>query len=468
MGRPERPIDAAAGPVAAFACDLRKLRAAAGNSIYREMARVALFSPSVLSSAASGHRLPTLQVALAFVQACGGDRSEWELRWHAVAGRTAVVPVPRQPIAQASRTGSGEAGWIAVADPVDVLPPPAQLPMGPTELVGRDAELAIGRQLLAPSVGGSAPLVISGPAGVGKTAFALRLANELAADLPDGQLYADLDADEPGADSPDRIAEGFLRALGVPPTLIPVDRTQRTGLCRSLLARRRVVVLLDGACSERQLRPLLSQGPHCRVLVTSCARLLGLDGVRRMELGVLPRAGSMAMMGVLAGGKRMQAERAAGGRLAELCGDLPLALNIVGKRIAAAPERTIADVTRQLADRPRLLDRLHVGDVSLRERFGTAHEGLEPLARLAFHRLGQDSAKRVTPYGMARTLQISVVSAEDVLESLVDAGLLQRATIVGQYLVPPLAWLFAAERPDPRRRPVGVFMTARPVARATG
>ncbi|MGV9617091.1 helix-turn-helix domain-containing protein, partial [Nocardia xishanensis] len=81
MGRREKPIDIRSGPVAAFAGDLRKLRAAAGNPSYRQLASAALYSPSVLSDAAGGHRLPTLPVALAFVRACGGDPAEWERRW---------------------------------------------------------------------------------------------------------------------------------------------------------------------------------------------------------------------------------------------------------------------------------------------------------------------------------------------------------------------------------------------------
>src|SRR5688500_18739158 len=87
MGRPERPLDKTTGPIAVFAHDLRLLRTRAGNPSYRELARKALFAPSVLSSAASGHRLPTLAVTLAFVSACGGDRVEWERRWRGIAGQ---------------------------------------------------------------------------------------------------------------------------------------------------------------------------------------------------------------------------------------------------------------------------------------------------------------------------------------------------------------------------------------------
>src|SRR5439155_6133316 len=85
MGRPERPLDRTNGPIAAFAHDLRALRKLAGNPSYRQLARTALYAPSVLSHAASGHRLPTLQVTLAFVAACGGDRATWERRWRKVA-----------------------------------------------------------------------------------------------------------------------------------------------------------------------------------------------------------------------------------------------------------------------------------------------------------------------------------------------------------------------------------------------
>src|SRR5438067_1200197 len=95
MGRPERPVDASSGPIPAFAHDLRVLRRRAGNPSYRELASKALFSPSVLSSAAAGRRLPTLAVTLAFVSGCGGDVGAWERRWRETADQAGVTAAVR-------------------------------------------------------------------------------------------------------------------------------------------------------------------------------------------------------------------------------------------------------------------------------------------------------------------------------------------------------------------------------------
>src|SRR5512139_1991592 len=193
MGRPEKPIDASGGPVAAFASELRRLRACAGNPTYRDMARSALCSPSVLSSAASGHRLPTLPVTLAFVAVCGGDREAWRRRWLEISGQVQPEAV-RRPRQRNLTTGVG-------------LPPPAQLPLRPGGFVGRVDEL---RHLSRPS---TAPIVVSGPVGVGKSAFALNYADQIAAEMIDGRLYADLG---PPALDLQAVLTGFLLALGIP------------------------------------------------------------------------------------------------------------------------------------------------------------------------------------------------------------------------------------------------------------
>ncbi|GAA4428714.1 hypothetical protein GCM10023148_32830 [Actinokineospora soli] len=233
MGRPEKPVDSEGGVVAAFASELRALRAQAGNPTYRDMARTALYSSSVLSSAASGRRLPTLKVALAFVAACGGDRETWRRKWLIAADAHPAEqpePVPRPP-----------------------LPRPAQLPMRPRGFVGRDEELA------GLSGQGSTPVVITGPVGVGKSELALRHAHDLAATTVDGQLYADLDPLPPGPAGAEALLVDFLAALGVPAASLPESLHQRAGLYRSVLAERRLVVLLDNVRDERQVRPLLAE-----------------------------------------------------------------------------------------------------------------------------------------------------------------------------------------------------------------
>ncbi len=453
MGRPERPLDGSTGPIAAFAHDLRVLRNRAGNPSYRELARTALFAPSVLSSAASGHRLPTLAVTMAFVSACGGDRAAWERRWRSVAGQTGSGVEVREERPAAPATAEIPADGAQVpASGVIHLARPAQLPMGSRTFVGREGDLTGAAEMIGATGPVKVPLLVSGPIGVGKTAFALRLAEEVAADFPDGQLYADLSNSGTGGRSANGIVRGFLRALGVPAHLVPDDPMQRIGLYRSLLAERRLFVLLAGVSDEGQVRPLLGQAPHSQVVVTSRARLLGLEDTNRVELDTFSRKESLALIGRIAGPGRVRAEQDATDTIAELCGDLPLAVNIVGRKIAARPEWAIAYTAGQLADRERLMDSLSVGDVNVRDRFSSAYEHLSPAGREAIHHFGQSGAGWTTSIGIAAAMGIMIETADELLESVVDAGLLQRANVAGRYAVSRLVSAFAAERqrePDP-------------------
>lgn len=436
-------MDASSGPIAAFANDLRELRNRAGKPSYRELARRALFAPSVLSSAASGHRLPTLAVTVAFVSACGGDRVAWERRWRAVAGQVGVATEARETTGHPERP-LDLTQVQAVMQAATQLARPAQMPMGSSTFVGRKKDLADALERIGPAAGPvKMPLLVSGAIGVGKTAFALRLAEEVSADFPDGQLYADLSTCGTDRQATAAIVQGFLQALGVPAHLVPEDPEQRIGMYRSALAQRRLFVLLANVRDEYQVRPLLGPAAHSQVVVTSRARLLGLDDTRRITLQTFTRAESLALVGQLAGTARVQAEYDATDTIAELCGDLPLAVNIVGRKIAARPEWAIAYTAGQLADRDRMMDSLSVGDVSVRDRFLAAYRMLTPTGQQAIHHLGASGAGWTTAIALASAMGISVDAADELLESLVDAGLLCRGQVAGRYSVSRLVSVFA-------------------------
>jgi hypothetical protein len=444
MGRPERPLDGTGGPITEFARDLRGLRRRAGNPSYRELARKALFAPSVLSTAASGHRLPTLPVTLAFVTACGGDRPAWERRWRRVAGEVGGAGAAAVPEAREDPPPEAEPAdpW-PLARVMSNLARPAQLPMGSSTFVGRGQALAGAAMLVGRPGPVRLPLMIGGPIGVGKTALALRLADVVSSEFPDGQLYADLGGCEPGTRSTFQIMRGFLRALGVPAPLVPDDAIQRIGMYRSLLAQRRVFVLLENVGDESQVRPLLARAAHSQVVLTSRARLLGLDDAHRVDLDAFARHESLELVGRLVGAERVEAEYAAASAVAEICGDLPLAINIVGRKIAARPEWALAHTAGLLADRDRLIDSLSVGDVNVRDRFSAAYEELSPPGRQAVHQLGLAGAGWTTAVALATALDVAVDEADDALESLVDAGLLTRASVAGRYRVSTLVGAFA-------------------------
>jgi len=388
---------------------------------------------------------------LAFVTSCGGDPATWERRWRLVA-RHGVEAQPRGtgPAPTAPPPPSVPAPAQADTGPTQRGPfprrvtRPAQLPLGPTIFVGRDPELSSAFRITKPTGQMKIPLMISGPVGVGKTAFALRLADGVAAEFPDGQLYADLGLDGPGSPSPDTVMSGFLRALGVPASLIPEDRLQRIGLYRSLLAERRLFVLLENAYDESQVRPLLSQSSHTQFVVTSSARLLGLDGMHRIDLAPLSRQESVTLLGCLTGPDRIQTEDEAADAIAEVCGDLPFALNIIGRKLAARPERTVGHIAALLADRTRLMDIFTVGDVTVRERYASAYQLLPALCRRTIQQLGRLGKRWATAMGLASAMDMSIDSAEHVLESLVDTGLITRADAAGRYGISTLVSVFAA------------------------
>jgi hypothetical protein len=425
MGRPEKPVDVSGGAVAAFARDLRQLRALAGNPTYRDMAGRALFAPSVLSSAASGRRLPTLQVTLAFVAACGGDTAAWRRRWLELTGD---LTAGRRPAGQSNARRPG-------------LPRPAQLPLRPRGFVGRTGEL---RRLRGPA---TAPVVISGPVGVGKSALALQYAHDIAADMHDGQLYADLGLLPRGEAGAQAVLSGFLQALGVPAERVPDAADQRAGLYRSLLAGRRLVVLLDNVCNERQVRPLLAETPHSVTIMVSRNPLLGLRDVRRIRLDVLPRTDSIAMIAA-AVPAAAAAEPDECDWLAELCSDLPLALDIAARKLVVRAHLPLRRVTRRLSRPGDVLDWLCIGDLSVRESLSMAYLQLSIQARALVQRLAWLPTERPmvwvagrgpdSPEPASIDLVEDGLATDELIDELAEAGMLRHTGHPGAYRLDPL------------------------------
>jgi|GEM_PF-2788913 len=499
MGRPEKPVDISGGAVAEFASRLRRLRIDAGSPTYRVMARTALYSASVLSSAANGHRLPTLQVALAYAEACGGDREEWRRRWLQAAADSGTPLVPAaavpatgpaapatSPAAPAAHTpptphtrppaaawpyaalpqhtpspppasahtppyasahppyapphaaDAPRAGALQTPHPSPAfvpLPVPRQLPPRPQGLVGRVEELA--RLGTAPA----GPVVVCGPVGVGKSELALHHAHNLAPAMPDGQLYAVLGPVPPGGYDVGALLGQFLAALGVPAERIPAGVDQRAGLYRSLLAQRRVLVLLEDVHCERQVRPLLGDSATSTTIVVGRASLLGLRGVRRIRLEPLPRADSIALV-TRALPERAQADPAGADRLAELCGDLPLALDIATRKLLAHPEMSLRWAVGRLGHPEALLDWLSIGDLCMREVLNSAHLQLGDDASDLLDRLVN------LPHLELRADESVLAGCDRLIDELVEAGMLRPTERLGGYRLDPLARAFAADR-DP-------------------
>nr|WP_062330614.1 BTAD domain-containing putative transcriptional regulator [Herbidospora sakaeratensis] len=304
---------------------------------------------------------------------------------------------------------SGEARRVAV---------PAQLPPAAADFTGRDRQsAALGAALKS---GGGIVQIVAGRAGSGKSALALHVAHQVADAFPDGRLYAELRGMTAAPADPGEVLGRFLKALGVTPDALPESTGERADLYRTLLAGRRTLVVLDDAGTEQQVRPLLPGGAAA-VLITSRNRLGGLSGVRRTDLDVLEPDEARELMARIVGAERVAAEEEVAREIVELCGRLPLAIRIAGARLATRqrwPLRVLAD---RLADERRRLDELAIADLEVRAGFEVSYRGLDPAAGRALRRLGFLGVPEFSPWIVAWLCDVDGTVAEDVVERLVDA-----------------------------------------------
>ncbi|NJP89272.1 SARP family transcriptional regulator [Nonomuraea sp. FMUSA5-5] len=325
---------------------------------------------------------------------------------------------------------AGGVGAQGAVGPVNELPPDI------SDFAGRRAVLGWIARMAAERVPAPVHLVLHGPPGCGKSAVAVHAATTLGQrdGLPYDRLYAVLGARPPGA-----VLEDLLRSLGCPDGAVPAALDERVRLYRSITARRRLLVVLDDAADESQVRPLLPTGPGSLTLVTSRSPLAGLEAARAYELGLLDEDEAVALLGGVAGHDRVGAEPEAAARIVRLCGYLPLALRIAGSRLARKRGWTLGHLAGRLSDERRRLDELSAGDLAVRGSLALGYRGLPAQERRLLRRLGALSAPDFAPW---------VLGAD--LEPLVEAGLLQSRGLdeAGQerYGWHDLTRLYAAER----------------------
>ncbi|TCO56027.1 ATP-binding protein [Actinocrispum wychmicini] len=325
------------------------------------------------------------------------------------------------------------------------FPPPAD----GCDLVGRDTELACLRRLAEQAISAELPAgamaAISGLPGVGKSSLAGVAAGRLGALFPDGMLHLDLHGvDEPL--DPDHGLGRLLRLLGVPDAELPSTYDERVARYRSLVRHRRVLVVLDDAASEAQVRPLLPGAPGSLTLVTSRQALAGLDAAHRMVLDVLEPDHAVALLTRVVGAPRVAAEQQAAREIAALCGYLPLALRVASNRLASRPEWTVRHLAGRLSDQQRRLSMLTAGDVQVRAAFELSYRQLDQRTREAFRRLALVPGPDFTVPLAAVLGEVDESHAEQTVELLVDASLLHPAAGGGRYRFHALTRAFAGER----------------------
>jgi tetratricopeptide (TPR) repeat protein len=344
--------------------------------------------------------------------------------------------------------------WAARGQPPPepAAPVPRELPVRLGVFTGRAAELRR-LQRLGEEPDGDRIVAIHGLSGVGKSALAVEAAWRLLDRYPDGQLYLDLHGASAGlaplepADALGRL----LRSLGLDGASIPVDAEEAAARYRSLLAGRRILVVLDNAASSAQARLLLPTSAGCAALVTSRNVLADLDATSHLRLDVLAPADSVLLLGRLTGPGRARGEPDAVGVIAELCAHLPLALRIAGARLAARPGWSPALLAARLRDERHRLDELQAGDLAVRASFQVGYAALAAAGAPA----GQRAARTFRLLGLLAAPEVGVAMvaaltgepqslADAALEGLVDAQLLQTSA-PGRYRMHDLLRLFARE-----------------------
>ncbi|SEG44152.1 DNA-binding transcriptional activator of the SARP family [Nonomuraea solani] len=364
-------------------------------------------------------------------------------------------PPATQPATQPATRPPAEPGSMRQPRPLATwqqAPPvvPAQLPPDVPDFTGRTALISDLIPLLT-STGGAAPpvLVISGKGGVGKSTLAVHIAHRAAGRYPDGQLYADLRGTSDTPATAHEILGRFLRALGIESTALPESPQDRADLYRSVLAQRRVLLVLDDARGERQIRPLLPGGGGCAVLVTSRGRLAGLAGAQLTDLDVLDADSALILLASIAGSSRVAAEPDAARTIVGLCGLLPLAVRTAGARLATRRHWTLATMTGRLADEHRRLDELAAGDLEVRASVSLSYRLLDEQAKAAFRRLGLLGVPDFASWIAAPLLDVSADAADDVIERLMDAQLVDFAAVDAtgraRYRLHDLLRVFATE-----------------------
>ena len=339
------------------------------------------------------------------------------------------------------------------------VPVPAQLPPAVAAFAGRGAELASLDTLLPAAAraglgrdAAAVMVVLSGTAGVGKTALAVHWAHQVAAQFPDGQLYVNLQGFDPGGTAlePSEAVRGFLEALGVPATRIPAALPAQAGFFRSLLAGKRVLMVLDNAHDAGQVRPLLPGSPGCLAIVTSRDSLAGLvarEGAHPLTLDLLPVADARELLARRLGSGRVDSEPAAVDDIIAGCARLPLALTIAAARAATSPGFPLAVYGTELRGAARALDPLPGGDLAtdVRAVFSWSYRALSDPAARMFRLLGLHPGPDISLAAAASLAAAPLSRARVLLDELSQAHLAAEHA-PGRYTCHDLLRAYAAEQ----------------------
>ncbi|NUP47498.1 MAG: tetratricopeptide repeat protein, partial [Catenulispora sp.] len=323
---------------------------------------------------------------------------------------------------------------------------PDTLPYDVPDFVGRAAERRrIAAVAAAERSTGIRLVAIDGIGGSGKTALAVRAANEAAAHFPDGRLYVDFAGFTPGQApaQPGTVVDLLLRMLGVPADRIPDDPDLRIAQWRREIADRALVVVFDNVLHTAQIRPLLPPSPRVLTIVTSRSALLDLDGAVSLSLAELSPAESRRLLDHTVGEDRVAAEPEAAARLAALCDHLPLALRIASARLRNRPRWTLAYLAGRLEDQSGRLAELNAAARSVEATLRSSYDAMDEWSRTALRILALHPGRSLDAHATAALLECALPMAERTLEYLLDTRFLQDLG-VGEYGFHDLVKAFAS------------------------
>ncbi|HVV19631.1 MAG TPA: BTAD domain-containing putative transcriptional regulator [Pseudonocardiaceae bacterium] len=330
-------------------------------------------------------------------------------------------------------------------------PTPRQLPAAPQSFTGRADELAVLSKALDAEASTVAVSAIGGIGGIGKTSLVLRWAHDHLHRFPDGQLFVNLRGFDPaGAPmSPTTALRGFLVGLGVSAQSVPDDVDAQAALYRSLVADKRMLIVLDNARDTAQITPLLPGSASCTLLITSRSQLAGLavTGARLLALDVLSDGEARGLLAARLGDETVAAEPEAVADLLRSCAGLPLAISIVAARAAAHPGFPLSALAAELRDATTRLDALDAGELTanLRAVFGSSYETLDAEAATLLGLLGLAPGPDIGLPAVASLAAVPAARARVLLHRLETAHLVQQYDI-GRYRMHDLVRLYAIER----------------------
>ncbi len=404
---------------------------------HRELAAKTGWSHGIIGAYLSGQVLPPTDRFDVLIRLLGATRAE-----------QGALATARDRIEELRR------GRAASSAPLTAPVVPRQLPPAMPYFVGRGAELDMLNGLVerAARPGGAVAIsAIGGSAGIGKTALAVYWAHQVADRFPDGQLYVDLHGFDPSGSpvQPAEAVRGFLEALGIPAERVPASLQARTGLYRTLLSTRRVLVVLDNARDAEQASPLLPGTPGCVAVVTSrnqLNRLVVAEGAEPVRLDLLSTAEARELLIRRLGERRVSDEPGPVREMIDQCARLPLALSVVAARAAANPTFSLATVSGELRETHARLDALDGGEsaADVRAVFSWSYQNLsEPAARL-FRLLGLHTGRDIGAAAAASLAALPEAAVRRALAELTRVHLIEEH-VPGRFACHDLLRAYAAE-----------------------